>query len=68
MKKVIKLLATASDEKNIIKLISEFYYGATISLKSVGNKIYKVNNLNGLIGGVRVVKKGKRFRFEQVEK
>lgn len=56
-----KLLASAPSEAEIIKAISRFYCGATISLDGEN-----IHNLNGLIDGVRVVKKRGRYRFEAI--
>ena len=56
-----KLLASAPSEAEIIKAISRFYCGATISLEGEN-----VHNLKGLLDGVRVIKKRGRYRFEMV--
>ena len=56
-----KLLASAPSEAEIIKAISRFYCGATISLEGEN-----IHNLKGLIDGVRVIKKRGRYRFEMV--
>ena len=60
------LLATSPTEEGIIKLISKFYMGSTINLKPIDNKTYEVHNKNGLITATKVIKKGKRFRFERI--
>lgn len=61
------ILATSSTEQGIIKLISEYYYGSTISLVTDGDR-FLVCNLKGEIKGVTVIKKNNRFIFmeEQV--
>lgn len=56
-----KLLASAPSEAEIIKAISRFYCGATISLDGEN-----IHNLKGLIDGVRVSKKRGRYRFEAI--
>lgn len=70
-KKVInegKLLATAPTEERIIKLISDYYYGSTITLvPEDGNpNRFAVHNKKGLINGVVVILQGNKYRFEQI--
>lgn len=58
------LLATAGSLAGIKKSIAQFYMGATVTLEQVSDKEWSVSTGRGLQDGVRVVKKGKRFRFE----
>lgn len=66
-----KLLASAGSREGIVKLISEYYYGANITLDvrewyDNGLYIYNVNNSKGRIEGVRVqVKISKKWLGEK---
>ena len=59
------LLASSPTRDGIITAISRYYMGSTISLQAQGN-VYQVSNLKGPINSVRVIQKGKRWRFEQI--
>lgn len=58
---VIKLLGSSATIEGVINLISDYYYGSTITLD--GENVY---NKKGLIQGVRVRKSNGRYRFEAV--
>lgn len=60
------LLGSAPTEERIIALISKFYMGATISLHE-NQTDFDIYNKKGKLSGVRVIKKGKRFRFERIK-
>jgi hypothetical protein len=48
----------------IRKLIGDFYAGERITLKPTGDNEWSVANSKRVIDTVRVIKKGRRFRFE----
>lgn len=56
------LMGSSPTRDGIIKLISKFYMGSTIHLEGED-----VHNRKGKIEGVRVIEKGKRFRFELIQ-
>lgn len=58
-----KLIGSAPTIEMLLKGITEFYCGTDIRLVgTIG--LFDVHNSKGKIEGVRVVKKGKRYRFE----
>ena len=61
----IHTLAISSDIDKIRKLVSEYYYGSTISFVKVHSDPdeYEVHNKNGKISGVRVIYHKNRFKF-----
>lgn len=62
-----QLLATAPTEERIIKMISQYYMGSTISLKPTdAENIFDVFNLKGKINGVLVKFVKGKYRFERV--
>lgn len=60
-----KLLGSAPTLEKITKLISEYYFGSTITLKPVDNITWDVYNLKGKRDSVVVINKGGRYRFEE---
>jgi len=54
-----RLMASAPNEEEIIKCISRFFGGSTVSLNGE-----EVSTLKGICTGFRVVKKKGRYRFE----
>ena len=63
-------LGTSATKPGIIKLISEYYGGSTITLNKISEKSneYEVSNKNGLIDSAIVVNQNDRFNFYQVKK
>lgn len=60
-----KLLATAPNLEKMKELISQYYFGSTITLKPINDTTWAVFNLKGEISSVFVINKNGRFRFEQ---
>lgn len=61
-----KLLASSPTEERIIKLISQYFMGSTISLHPTDDEnIFDVHNLKGKLKNFHVVKKGGKYRFEE---
>lgn len=58
------LQASAATLKDIIKLISQYYFGTKVTLIPVDGYKWEVHNSNGKIESVHVVLKKNRFRFE----
>lgn len=58
------LLASAPSRAEITKCIQRFFFSPSAFFDECGN----VYNSKGQIESVRVVVKGSRYRFEQVEK
>lgn len=54
-----RLMASAPNEAEIIKCISRFFGGSTVTLNGE-----KVSTLKGDCDGFRVIKKKGRYRFE----
>ena len=54
-----RLMASAPSESEIIKCISKFFGGSTVSLNGE-----EVSTLKGICAGFRVIKKSGRYRFE----
>lgn len=68
MEAIIKLLASAETKDGILRAISSYYVGSSIELIASKNMhSWHVHNSKGAIDGVRVVIKGKRYRFESVK-
>ena len=63
---VNQTLATSPSIERMLNVIEKFYYSKTISLVPVNDKEYLVHNSKGLIKGVNVIKKGKRFVFQTI--
>lgn len=67
MSKAPQLLASSGSIDGIRKLISQYYWGATITLEPSGTSgIWCVHNAIGCIRSVQVRKVGFRLRFERV--
>jgi len=64
MKKSFKLVGSDGSLESLIKGISKWFFGSQISLQQINSKEWDVYNSKGLIEGVRVISKGKRYRFE----
>jgi hypothetical protein len=62
------LLASSGTQEGIINLISEFYYTHinNIELIPTGKNQWNISKSDKTLTGVRVVLKGKRYRFELV--
>jgi hypothetical protein len=58
------LLASSATKQGIEKCIKEFYKYNSICIVDVENGT--VSNAKGIINNVRIIKKGKRFRFESI--
>jgi hypothetical protein len=58
------LLASSGTYDGILKLISKFYCGSTITLKQISEKEWDVYTLKGLCKGTKVILKKGRYRFE----
>ncbi len=61
-----KLIASSSSLEGITKLINDYFYSTTFYLESKNNKEFSVFNKKGLLLNFIVVKKGGRYRFEQI--
>ncbi len=61
-----KLLATSATEEGIKKLISEYFYGSTISLTPISDTEFEVHNKKGKLNNYRVILKGGKYRFEEL--
>ena len=61
-----KLLATSPTLDSMTKLINNYFYSTTFYLEPKNDKEYSVFNKKGLLPDLVVVKKGGRYRFEQL--
>ncbi len=63
-----QLLATSPSLDGIQKLISQYLYGSTITLDKTSDRpeTYSVSTKKGKSNNFRVIKKGKRYRFERL--
>lgn len=59
------LLGSAPTEDRIIKIISQYFYSSNIELIPFSENVFVISTLKGVLEKFRVIKKGKRFRFEQ---
>jgi len=59
-----RTLATSPSIERMLNIIENFYYSKTISLVPVNDKEYLIHNSKGVVKGVNVIKKGKRFVFQ----
>ena len=59
-----KLLASAADHRGIMKAIKNYWPGS--DLIAIDYKTGEVQNSLGVVEGVRVILKKKRFRFERI--
>ena len=62
-----KLLAASGTKEAMIKTITRYYCGSTISLHETSPGIFEVSNKKGVIKGARVVLIKGRYRFEDTE-
>lgn len=62
----MKKLATSYSIDGIKNLISEYYFGSTISLDAVDEEHFVVRNKNGIISGVKVVVKEEQYIFQNI--
>lgn len=60
------LLGSSSTLDGIKTVIAKFYYGEKELLSLVTNE-WQIIGKNGAIDGVRVILKGKRYRFESID-
>lgn len=58
-----KLIGSAASLEQLAGLISKFYCSPNIRLVGFVD-LFEVHNSSGPIEGVRVIKKGNRYRFE----
>ena len=61
-----KLIATSPSLESMTELINNYFYSTTFYLEPKNDKEYSVFNKNGLLPDLIVVKKGGRYRFEQL--
>lgn len=61
-----KLRGTSPTEDGIKKIISDYFYGSTITLEKIDDKKYAIYNKKGKLDRYQVIKKGGRFRFEEI--
>jgi len=61
-----KTIATSPSIERMMKIVGDYYYSPNISLVPVNDKLYLVHNSKGIIQGVNVIKKGKRFVFQSI--
>lgn len=59
-----QLLATAPSLERLGKMINAYFYSQK-KLIDTGNGVYEVHGAKGNMPSYRVVKKGRRYRFEQ---
>lgn len=60
-----KLVGSASSLDELTKLISKHFYSECSTHYDSFLGFYRVTNSKGVIPGVRVIEKRKRFRFER---
>lgn len=63
---VNRTIATAPSIEIMLNIVENFYYSKTISLIPMNKTEYLVHNSKGVIKGVNVIKKGKRFVFQSL--
>ena len=61
-----KLIATSPSLERMTDLINKYFYSTTFYLEPKNDKEYSVFNKKGLLPDLIVVKKGGRYRFEQL--
>jgi hypothetical protein len=61
-----RTIATAPTIERMLNIVENFYYSKTISLIPMNKTEYLVHNSKGVIKGVNVIKKGKRFVFQSL--
>ena len=60
------LLGSAATLDGIKAIIAKFYYGEK-ELLSLSTNEWQIIGKNGVLKGVRVILKGKRYRFESID-
>lgn len=60
------LLASSPSLDGISNCITSFYFNSPKELIEIEPNIWSVSGKNGTIQNVRVIKKGKRYRFESI--
>ena len=63
MKKTWKLIGSDASLPELLKAISERFYYTPVAC-TIHNGEGVLSNSKGVLEGVRIVKKGKRYRFE----
>lgn len=63
MKQKHKLIVSSPTIECMLKQVTKFYCGSDIRFEGTID-LMSVHNSKGKIDGVRVIKKGQRFRFE----
>lgn len=66
MTKTWTLLGSDSSLPELLKAISERFYYSPVSV-TMHNREGVISNSKGTLDGVRIVKKGKRYRFELLQ-
>lgn len=61
-----RLLASSPTLEGINKCIKSFYFGSEKELTEVEPNKWSVSGKNGTLEGIRVIKKGSRYRFEMI--
>lgn len=61
------LLISSPNLEMIQKGIAKFYYSDSITLIQIKEKEWQIYNAEKLITCCKVIKKGKRYRFESIE-
>ena len=61
-----RLIATSPSLERITDIINQYFYSTTFYLEPKNKKEYSVYNEKGLLSRFIVIKKGGRFRFEQI--
>ena len=63
-----KLLATSPSLDGIKNMISKYFMGSTITLDKTSDnpETYSVSNKKGKLNSFKVVKKGNRYKFEEI--
>ena len=61
-----RLIATSPTLERITDIINQYFYSTTFYLEPKNKKEYSVYNEKGLLSRFIVIKKGGRFRFEQI--
>ena len=59
-----KLQGSASSLEDIEKLLKSKWYWSTVEFNEIGKDTWSVSSGKGLQDGLRVVKKGNRYRLE----
>lgn len=59
-----RLIGSDGTIERLQKDIVNYFYGSQIELIEVNDKLWNVKGKNGVMSHYRVIKKGKRYRFE----